>query len=166
MSLQEIKNLKDQKGFTIVELLIVIVVIGILAAIVIVAYTGITQRANANAAKANATGVLKVADIFNSECPKTTACTSVSGYPSEANLITYSGATNSSASLPSGFGATQLVQTTLTNTASDGKTIQYLVNSTNTGVCIGYWDATTSAAAYLYGGAATTGSNAATPTCT
>lgn len=35
-----------QTGFTIVELLIVIVVIGILAAITIVAYNGIQQRAN------------------------------------------------------------------------------------------------------------------------
>lgn len=34
-----------QRGFTIVELLIVIVVIGILAAIVIVAYSGVQQRA-------------------------------------------------------------------------------------------------------------------------
>src|SRR5674476_814160 len=33
-------------GFTIVELLVVIVVIGILAAITIVSYTGITNRAN------------------------------------------------------------------------------------------------------------------------
>ncbi len=39
------QQVKPQPGFTIVELLIVIVVIGILAAIVIVAYTGITQRA-------------------------------------------------------------------------------------------------------------------------
>lgn len=43
---------KRQNGFTIVELLIVIVVIGILAAITIVAYTGIQDRAK-NAAIAS-----------------------------------------------------------------------------------------------------------------
>ena len=39
---------QTQKGFTIVELLIVIVVIGILAAIVIVAYNGIQDRAQSS----------------------------------------------------------------------------------------------------------------------
>lgn len=41
----------NQKGFTIVELLIVIVVIAILAAISIVAYTGIQDRARDSAAE-------------------------------------------------------------------------------------------------------------------
>lgn len=40
-------SLRRQGGFTIVELLIVIVVIGILAAITIVAYTGVQDRARA-----------------------------------------------------------------------------------------------------------------------
>jgi len=39
------KSYKEQKGFTIVELLIVIVVIGILATLVIVTFSGIQQRA-------------------------------------------------------------------------------------------------------------------------
>jgi len=39
------KNQQDHHGFTIVELLVVIVVIGILAAITIVSYTGISQKA-------------------------------------------------------------------------------------------------------------------------
>ncbi|MDN5275377.1 MAG: Fimbrial protein [Candidatus Saccharibacteria bacterium] len=42
---------QTSKGFTIVELLIVIVVIGILAAITIVAYNGIQNRAKAGAAQ-------------------------------------------------------------------------------------------------------------------
>ncbi len=48
LSKQQKRN-SSSKGFTIVELLIVVVVIGILAAIVTVAYTGITERANAAA---------------------------------------------------------------------------------------------------------------------
>lgn len=40
------KHSNDRRGFTIVELLIVIVVIGILAAITIVAFNGVQNRAN------------------------------------------------------------------------------------------------------------------------
>lgn len=45
---------KQNNGFTIVELLIVIVVIGILAAITIAAYNGVQQRANNTAIIASA----------------------------------------------------------------------------------------------------------------
>ncbi|OGL22318.1 hypothetical protein A2707_03245 [Candidatus Saccharibacteria bacterium RIFCSPHIGHO2_01_FULL_45_15] len=50
---------KQHDGFTIVELLIVIVVIGILAAIVIVAYQGVTNRANDAAVKSDLTTIAK-----------------------------------------------------------------------------------------------------------
>lgn len=43
--MRSLQSLKKQQGFTIVELLIVIVVIGILAALVITTFTGIQQRA-------------------------------------------------------------------------------------------------------------------------
>jgi prepilin-type N-terminal cleavage/methylation domain-containing protein len=50
---------KRQKGFTIVELLIVIVVIGILAAIVIVAFNGVQQRARDTLRKQHANELAK-----------------------------------------------------------------------------------------------------------
>lgn len=50
---------KNQQGFTIVELLVVIVVIGILAAVSIVAYQGIQSRANASAVKSDLSNFAK-----------------------------------------------------------------------------------------------------------
>lgn len=51
-------------GFTIVELLIVIIVIAILAAIVIVAYQGITNKANASKYQTDAVTLAKKAEAY------------------------------------------------------------------------------------------------------
>lgn len=55
----------NQSGFTIVELLIVIVVIAILAAISIVAYNGIQNRGKQSAAQSLASQVAKKAEAYN-----------------------------------------------------------------------------------------------------
>ncbi len=53
-----------QNGFTIVELLIVVVVIGILAAIVTVAYTGITSRAKDSERSAELRSIATAIDLY------------------------------------------------------------------------------------------------------
>jgi len=66
-----------QSGFTIVELLVVIVVIGILAAITIVAYRGITGKATIASLESdltNASKQLKLFQVENSAYPETIRC--------------------------------------------------------------------------------------------
>ena len=58
------------KGFTLVELLIVIVVIAILAAISIVAYNGVTQKARDDERQSNARNLVNAAASYNSEKDK------------------------------------------------------------------------------------------------
>ena len=68
MSFNNIKTrMRSERGFTIVELLIVIVVIGILAAITIVAYNGVTAKANTTSALAAAVITVKKAEAYNAD---------------------------------------------------------------------------------------------------
>lgn len=64
-------------GFTIVELLIVIVVIAILAAISVAAYTGIQERARQSAVVTEATNAKKKLDLYKAD---------TGNYPSTDNL--------------------------------------------------------------------------------
>lgn len=162
MTFSKLKTMKKDRGFTIVELLIVIVVIAILAAIVIVAYNGIQSRANATTAKSNAEATQKIAEAYAAD-------DSASGgngkYASAiSDITTWSAASTSVSRLPSGVSlvSTQLVSTD--NPTVSGKKILYIPKGT-TGACIGYWDATANAAGWLYAGNATAGTNGTTPAC-
>ena len=73
-----LKLTKKQRGFTIVELLIVIVVIGILAAITIVAYNNVNDKARASSAVSALDQAKKKLELYKAEN---------GGYPADLNTI-------------------------------------------------------------------------------
>lgn len=122
MSLQNIKA--SNRGFTIVELLIVVVVIAILAAITIVSYNGITSRANASTTASNVETVQKIAEGWNADGSR---------YPATLNEFktgyTGGGATPS-AKLPTSI---TIISPALGSTAS-GTAPRQISNATHTGL--------------------------------
>ena len=72
------KNIKNQ-GFTLVELLIVIVIIAILTVVSLVAYNGLQNQAKTSAAKSAADAVAKKAELYN---------TAESKYPANLAALT------------------------------------------------------------------------------
>jgi prepilin-type N-terminal cleavage/methylation domain-containing protein len=99
MSLTNIRNLQKEKGFTIVELLIVIVVIAILAAIVLVAYNGIQNSARDTQNQTDAVSLVKVAEAVNADS---------GAYPTGATqaLLTASFDSTDTTQIPEGVAVT------------------------------------------------------------
>lgn len=116
-------------GFTIVELLIVIVIIGILAALVIIAYTGIQNRAKTTKAHTNATTLDKKLEAYYAD---DTLGNGV--YPLLVSTVNTMGG---SASLAN----TGIVASVAVPTSANGQTtLQYLVCDAGQGFQVKYWD--------------------------
>ena len=120
---------RTRPGFTIVELLIVIVVIGILAAITIVAFNGVQQKANTAALQSDLNGAYKQLQV---------AVATTDTYPSDTSSLKKSAGTTfqytvNNTSTPKTFCLTG------TNPAvSTGYNVSSTNNKPTAGLCSGH----------------------------
>lgn len=139
------KNINKQSGFTIVELLIVVVVIAILAAITMVSYAGITQKANTSASQSNASTVIKKAELY--------AADEANGgeYPTTLNDLTSADATE----IYSLNGSNITVDSTVFssgNLPTSTSQINFYTCDSGAGVKVNYWNYSTSQVGTLSAG--------------
>lgn len=122
--------LRDQRGFTVVELLIVIVVIGVLAAIALVGYNGVRDRAQAAAAQSAASQAGKKVVVYAVENSDTYPATLAGAGITASGDTTYQYSVNNSVT-PKTFCVTATTQNA-----------SYYISSTNStptsGACPGH----------------------------
>lgn len=126
---------RTRKGFTIVELLIVIIVIAILAAIVTVAYNGITTRAFNARVQADIRNVQSLVEAYNAQNGSYPSTGGLSTVLTDANCP---GGTHQANWVP---GVASTLPQSQTNSGLSGQRGCYMYSSDGTSYVISAWNA-------------------------
>ncbi|MEO5949667.1 MAG: prepilin-type N-terminal cleavage/methylation domain-containing protein [Candidatus Saccharimonas sp.] len=155
---------KSVQGFTIVELLIVIVVIAILAAITIVSYNGVQSRSRTSSGAVNAANIVKKAELYNglygnyptycqfvtnTSNPTGGVPTAGTGLGSANACVAGATPTGAEVNIPNINVLTAIAVTSVT--AANGSVITY-IKCPGSGAKIGYFDYTGGAITYKTAG--------------
>ena len=108
----QMQRTNNQKGFTLVELMVVVVIIGILIAIAVPIYKNIQTNAEVNACKANQRSIEGAYQVYKADAAPGT-------WPTE--YIKGSGGTNTALTLPNTTCTYKLDDTTGAVTCNSGK---------------------------------------------
>lgn len=130
-----------QRGFTIVELLIVVVIIAILAAITIVAYNGIQNRAKTTAAAGAASTLQKKSEAYFTG-------STANAYPSDPSVLWSAPTTTNDI----WYMPADAVIVGTPGASANEKTISYVSCNSGAGYYINYWDYSTPGRKTISGG--------------
>ena len=64
---KQLKKMREEEGFTLIELLIVIIILGVLAAIVVFSVSGVKDRGDLAACKADVSTIATAAEAYYAE---------------------------------------------------------------------------------------------------
>ncbi|KDN57028.1 prepilin-type N-terminal cleavage/methylation domain-containing protein [Exiguobacterium sp. AB2] len=118
---QDAKQLKDERGLTLVELLVVVVILGIIAAIAVVAIGGIIENSKKDAMVADAKQMVSAAKLHTASNPKAGELAFITPGATAADDPTKGNGFNYISSLKDPFSDKEYTDAKVTITESAGK---------------------------------------------